>query len=190
MKNQRIINLLNYSLAFNMIIVLSGCMQMSESEKDPEASLNGGFEVSRNGLPVNWNMYTPNTVPKSDFKIVMDTINFKEGKQSLRFDIADCQPTGGWMSPGFTNELFNNGAGKYKLSFWVMNHDSEFKMTLSGVTAKGGSDEIVIQSSETLSNWTRFEQLLEVPEDQWLRINLNIIQPGTFWIDDIRIDKL
>jgi len=32
-------------------------------------------------------MYTPNTVPDSIFRIILDREVFREGRQSLRFDV-------------------------------------------------------------------------------------------------------
>ena len=109
MKKHWIIIKSNYSLVFGLALILSGCNQMSEKETDASAGLNGGFEVSKNGLPVNWLMYTSTTVPNADFKIELDKIIFKEGKQSLRFDVKKCSSDGGWHSPGFTNEFSDIG---------------------------------------------------------------------------------
>ena len=54
------------SLLLSLLVVI-GCNQMSEIEIDTSAELNGGFEISKNGLPVNWLMYTQNTVPDGKF---------------------------------------------------------------------------------------------------------------------------
>ena len=68
MKKQRIFIKTNYCLLLVLMLMLSGCIQMSEEETDASAGLNGGFEVSKNGLPVNWLVYTPKTVSDADFK--------------------------------------------------------------------------------------------------------------------------
>lgn len=190
MKNQQTFIRIHNQMLFGLIFLFSGCFQMSEIEGDPSAGLNGGFEVSSNGLPVNWFMYTPKTVPRSDFKIVLDNNNFKEGSQSLKFEIKNCRATGGWLSPGFTKEFLGQGYGKFKVSFWIMNDTSEFIMTFSGVTTKSGGDEISIRSNENMPEWTRFEERIEVLEGQWLRVNLNVFKPGNFWIDDLNIEQI
>ncbi|MBS1271957.1 MAG: hypothetical protein MAGBODY4_01093 [Candidatus Marinimicrobia bacterium] len=167
---------------------------MSEQIKDKSAGLNGGFEVSKNGLPVNWLMYTPNTVPNSDFKIILDNEEYKEGKQSLRFDVKECEDIGGWHSPGFTNEFFvagkYEGHARYKISFWIKNNGTKFQITAGGVESKGGEMTPLIEGDEEISDWKLFEDEIEVPQERWLRMQLNILQPGTFWIDDIRIEKV
>ena len=166
---------------------------MSEKEIDKSAGLNGGFEISKNDLPVNWLMYTPNTVPNADFKIRLDTTIFKEGKQSLRFDVINCSSSGGWHSPGFTNEFSESGQfegeGNYKLSFWIRNDGSKYRINAGGVTPKGGDMKKIIESDQQIDDWKYQEYDISVPTEGHLRMELNILQPGTFWIDDVKIKK-
>ena len=93
------------------------------------------------------------------------------------------------MSPGFTNELFNEGSGRFKVSFWIKNKNAEYVIELSAVGPKTGSEEITIRSNTELSEWTKIEKNIDVPDGNWLRIQLNITQPGTFWIDEIQIER-
>jgi len=184
---------LSFLLTLSLLFLLVGCFgQMIELEKDKSAGLNGGFEVFRNGLPVNWIMYGPKTVKNADFKIAPDKKIYKEGKQSLRFDVAMCSSTGG-VSPGFTNEFFESGRfegeGRYKLSFWVKNEGSTFEISAGGVSAKQGNMKTLIKEKEQISDWKFFEYQIDIPKDNWLRMELKILQPGIFWIDDIQIEK-
>jgi len=150
--------------------------------------------VSEKGLPVNWLLYTPNTVPDADFQIILDQETFKEGKQSLKFDVKSCSAIAGWKSPGFTNEFIEvskyKGPGRYKLSFWVKNAGTEFVIKAGGVSAMEGNIITLIQENEQINDWKLFEYEIDVPENRWLRLELNILQPGTFWIDDIRIELI
>jgi len=91
---------LSILLVLCALISQISCKQMSEKITDKSAGMNGGFEVSKNGIPVNWVMYTPKTVADAKFEIVLDKDVFKEGKQSLRFDVDKCSSIGGWNSPG------------------------------------------------------------------------------------------
>lgn len=176
-----------------LMFLLIGCFgQMIELEKDKSAGLNGGFEVFRNGLPVNWLMYGPKTVKNADFKITPDNEFYSEGKQSLRFDVVKCSSIGG-VSPGFTNEFFESGRfegeGSYKLSFWVKNEGSTFKISAGGVSAMKGNMTTLIEEKKQISDWKFFEYQIDIPKDNWLRMELRILQPGIFWIDDIQIEK-
>ena len=195
MRKTRNITSNKYLLLLSLMFLLVGCfVQMSEIEKDKSAGLNGGFEVSRNGLPVNWLMYTPNTVKDADFKIVLDNEVYKEGKQSLRFDVVKCSSIGGRYSPGFTNEFFESGKfegeGSYKLSFWVKNGGSTFKISAGGVSAMKGNMMVLVDEKKQISDWKLLEYQIDIPKDNWLRMELNVLQPGTFWIDDIQIKKI
>ncbi len=176
------------------LLALTGCMQMSEKETDESAGINGGFEVAKNGLPVNWLMYTPNTVPNSDFKITFDKNIYKEGKQSLMFDVIHCSSTGGRLSPGFTNEFSDIGAfegeANYKLSFWIKNNGAKFRVEAGGVSPYKGDMKILIESDEQIEDWKYFEYRINVPTDRHLRIQLNVLESGTLWIDDVQIDKI
>lgn len=174
--------------------MLTACKEMSEKETDKTAGINGGFEIIENNLPVNWLMYTPNTVPNSDFTITFDSTFYIEGKQSLRFDVKKCLTTGGWTSPGFSNEFSETGSftgeGIYKLSFWVKNDGSKFLIEAGGVSAMEGDMNTLIESDEQIEEWKFLQYEINVPEDRHLRMQLNILQPGTFWIDDIQIIKI
>jgi len=176
------------------VILIAGCINMSHKVVDKTAGLNGSFEVTEKGLPVNWILYTPNTVPDADFQIILDREIYKEGEQSLRFDVKRCSSISGWKSPGFTNE-FNVvrkyiGPARYKLSLWVKNAGAEFVIKAGGVSAMKGNMITLIRENKRINDWKLLEYEIEVPEDRWLRLELNILQPGTFWIDDIRIEKI
>ena len=192
MKNQWI----NSTGKLTIILILfamTGCMQLSEKETDKSAGINGGFEVTKNNLPVNWLMYTPNTVPDSDFKIAFDKNIFKEGSQSLRFDVKSCSSTGGRLSPGFTNEFFDSGKfegkGTYIVGFWVKNNGTKFRVAAGGVSPHKGDMKVLIESDEEIEDWKYLEYEINVPEERHLRMELNILKPGTFWIDAIQIIK-
>jgi hypothetical protein len=57
------------------------------------------------------------------------------------------------------------------------------------VNKKNGELITVIESQDEYPEWKFIEYELEIPEKQWLRMQLNILQPGTFWIDAINIEK-
>jgi len=47
----------------------------------------------------------------------------------------------------------------------------------------------LIQEKKQIRNWKLLENKIYIPKERWFRMALNIIQPGTFWIDDIKIKK-
>jgi len=184
-------SLVAFGMALAAAVSLQGCMQWSEIVRDKNAGMNGGFEVAASGLPVNWSVYSPKTVPDADFDIVMDTTDPKEGKQCLKFVVRKCESTGGRLSPGIHNEFHDTKPGEtYRISFWAKNSGSAFAFTAKGVKAMGGESGNVIQSSETFDSWRRFECTNTIPPKMWLRLELNVTRPGTLWIDDIQIVKV
>lgn len=193
MKRQRFNTVRKITLTF-ALLVLTGCLQMSEKETDESAGVNGGFEVAKKGLPVNWLMYTPNTVPNSDFRISFDKNSFKEGQQSLMFDVENCSPIGGRLSPGFTNEFYDIGVFKgeadFNLSFWIKNNGTKFRIEAGGVGPYKGDMKILIESDEQIEDWKYFEYKINVPKDRHLRMQLNVLEPGTLWIDDVQIVQI
>jgi hypothetical protein len=175
--------------------LLGGCNFKTGNSTSKTAGLNGGFEISnKNGLPVNWGVYTPEQVPVKDFTIVLDQQVFREGKQSLKFDVKKCSSIGGRYSPGFTNEFFEVGPYKgdanYKVSFWARNDGARFRVAAGGVSSKKGDEKILVESSESFNEWKYFEYKVHVAKDKWLRMELSILEPGQFWIDDVHVQKV
>ena len=186
----------NIPLTFiiGLALLLLACSQMSKQIQNKSAGLNGGFEVSKNGLPVNWLLYTSKTVPNADFEIILDKKDFKEGKQSLRFDVKKCEEFGGWRSPGFTNEFSESGPfegpGIYELSFWIKNQGALFKISAGGAGPKEGEMETLLVSDQLIEDWKHFKYEVTVQKERHLRMQLNILRSGIFWIDDVKINKM
>jgi hypothetical protein len=178
-------------LKFIILILLSGCTQMSEVTNDKKAGLNGSFEITKSGLPVNWLVYTPKTIPEGDYDLIIDTTEYKEGKQSLKFLVRECSTVGGWYSPGFCNEYSASPGEIFRISFWIKNHESEFIIRIGGISASRGEYDTIVKSKETTDNWKLYEYYYTIPEKmKAIRFEMNILQPGTFWIDDINITKV
>lgn len=172
------------------LVILVSCTKFSEHIKDESAGMNGGFEVAKNGIPANWLMYTPNTVPDGNFEIILDTEDYIEGKQSLKFKVEECSSVGGRFSPGFTNQFDIEPGNTYTLSFWIKNNGSEFRVKAGGVSPKTGEMKTVLQSSEEINEWEKYQFKVPVAtEFDQIRIEVNILKPGIFWIDNIQIEK-
>ena len=46
----------------------------------------------------------------------------------------------------------------------------------------------LVETGDQIDQWRQFEFEIDVPNEMWLRLQLNILKPGTFWIDDVRIE--
>ncbi len=175
------------------IVLLYGCTKMSETIQDKTAGMNGSFEVTESGLPVNWLIYTPKTIPTGDYDLVIDTTEYKEGRQSLKFLVRECSATGGWHSPGLSNEYKAIPGETYRVSFWIKNDGCEFFIKIGGVSAFDGKYETIVKSKEKIDTWKHYEYNYKMPSENKfdrIRIEMNILHPGSFWIDDITIEGI
>lgn len=171
------------------LVACIGCAKMSETVKDPSVGLNGGFEHTRSGLPVNWLVYSPQTIPTGSYELIFDKDDFKEGKQSLNFLVHECSRTGGWYSPGIAQE-YPAEAGEYLISFWIKNEGCDYTVRVGGVTAKTGKNEVAAKLNEAHA-WKHIEHAFTMPEQyDRIRFELSIRSPGTLWIDDVKIERI
>jgi hypothetical protein len=172
-------------------VFVDGCSKMSETIQDKTAGMNGSFEVTKSGLPVNWIMYTPKTIPSGDYDLVIDTTEYRDGRQSLKFLVRECSPNGGWHSPGLSTQYKAMPGETFRISFWIKNEGCEFFIQIGGVSAFEGQYETIVKSKETIDSWRKFEHNYIIPQKMdAIRFEMNILQPGTFWIDDIKIEKI
>jgi len=174
-------------------LVLSGCTNFSKIIHDESAGMNGSFEVIESGLPVNWLVYAPETIPTGDYDLIIDTTDAKDGNQSLKFIVRDCSPVGGWGSPGITQQYYANPGEQYKISFWIKNDGSRFTVSTGAVSPMNGEMVSIITSSDKIDDWKQYAFDYTMPADQeWdnIRFEMNILKAGTFWIDDIKIINL
>ena len=177
-------------LTIFLILFIISCGNMSEKIYDKSSGMNGSFEIINSGLPVNWLVYTSNTVPDGDFDIIFDAKDYKDGSQSLKFLIRNCSDVGGWYSPGIASEYHATPGSTYNISFWIKNSECEFVINAGGVTPFDGKMERVIKTSKTIEDWEKIEYQYEMPSDEnydRFRFELNVLSPGSFWIDDVRI---
>jgi hypothetical protein len=168
--------------------LLCGCNKTSESVLDKAAGMNGGFEITRSGLPVNWLVYTPKTLPTGDYDLIIDTTEYEAGKQSIKFVVRKCSPDGGWRSPGLSKEYDATPGTSYVVGFWAKNDGATFLARIGGVTATDGRYDTIVRSSETIATWKHYEHRYTMPQGfKRLRFELNILAPGIFWIDEVTI---
>lgn len=171
-----------------ILLLLSTCQSMSETTIIPSAGLNGSFEVVEKGLPVNWLFYTSKTVKEGNFTIISDESDKKEGLRSVTFQVTTCSSEGGRFSPGMATEIEVKEKSVYILSFWVKNQQSKFKVIAGGVTPFTKETKVLIESGDSFTEWKQF--LYEVPISEnfnRFRVEVSVLSPGTFSIDDVRI---
>lgn len=206
MKPSTILNNTGTIACISVFLLLNGCMFIpgwgfSERSKDKAAGRNLGFELVKKGQPANWFFYTERVINHSinqkvktpvDFDIISDTTDFIEGKKSLKFVVRQCD-TEGIHYPGFFKEFDETPGATYKVSFWVKNAGSKFKVILSAVREMGGGpcEVKTISSGENINEWKKYTIERKICDDmKFLRFEVHIMKPGTFQIDGISIEKI
>jgi len=170
-------------------IVFTGCAQQFSEVIDKQvAGLNGGFEFSQGGTPYNWQVYTQKTTQSGEFVIEVDTLDFAEGEQSLKFNVKSCAAKGGRFSPGIAQEMAVIAKETYKVSYRIKNKNAEYKISVNAVSVFNKSSGPTTTSKQDIDEWRSFEQFVKIPVGMdRLRFELNILSPGIFWIDDVTI---
>jgi hypothetical protein len=162
-----------------------------ESAREASTDFNGGFEHVESGLPTDWLVYSPKTIPTGKYELSFDHADCKEGKQSLKFDVAECSSTGGWHSPGIAHEFPVQPGGAYRVSFWIKNDGCDYFVRAGGVSPKKGEYATVDTSNGKKAEWKRVQRELTVPKRfNKLRFELSIRSPGKLWIDDVRVEPI
>lgn len=185
--------------------VLNGCA-LSLMEIDKSAGFNSGFEITKNGLPVNWYLYGPKIIKAGDVEISLDTEDAVEGKQSLKLLVHRVSGPG-WHAAGLFQTIPAKAKQSYKVSFWLKNQGCKIGMRIrnEGTDPLFGHSEAekkdlaahppigkTLGEEETgINTWRQFEYIFVVPEtDPTIRFELNVLEPGTLWIDDVRIEEV
>lgn len=174
-----------------LLPLLTGCYSPVMVEHDSSAGFNGSFEKTKHGLPLNWHIYTSEEYQKS-YKLIFDNINVKEGNQSLRFEIHKIDTLILYeelIGPGMFSYADAEIGKKYKISFWIKNQGCKFNIHI-GNQFFGFNSEDILETNENFTVWTYFEYEYTIPESNpGICFGLNFMSPGTFWIDDIRLEK-
>jgi hypothetical protein len=88
-----------------------------------------------------------------------------------------------------TNRIDVAEGDKFKVSFWIKNSGCKFVVKI-GVPGGEMNWKNIVDTKKDLPEWTFFEEDYTVPEHfPFFLFELNILSPGTFWIDDVRIEK-
>lgn len=175
------------------LLVAAACTPMSNHAEDATAGMNGGFEFTDRGLPVNWLVYCPETIPEGTYDLSFDRTEFKEGEQSLKFAVHECSTTGGWHSPGLSQEYAAFPGASYRIRFWIRSDGCDFLVRVGGVDAWTGAYAVVASAAagEGDDVWRRIEHVYTVPDRyERIRFELSIRSPGTLWIDGVTIDRI
>jgi hypothetical protein len=170
-------------------LLLVSCQSDELSKRDSAAGLNGGFETTDSGHPVNWAFF-PNPESDDAFQVSVDTTTVQEGDQSLKLVTDQSDKTVGLRSRRVSVQ-----AGKtYKISFSVQN--SGCKLTVRRVVqdASGTNNvrsEIIADTSTDTGGWETFEETLLVSDGESNVVLIFLVDgPGSLWVDDVKVEEV
>jgi len=186
-----LIILVSVITAVAAVYLLERSLAMSIIERDKAAGFNGSFEVVKSGLPVNWNIYhRPLKDGKAEFSI--DTSTPIDGAGSVKFLVHAAEPAGGWRSPGLFNSLNAEEGRTYDVSFWLKNLGSSIRLEISSELPESmvtPISEIIGPDRTGEGEWRQFTYTYTVPSQyNNIRFDVNVVAPGTLWMDDVRIE--
>lgn len=174
---------------------LAEACSFSKRETDATAGFNGSFEAVKSGYPANWYIYHK-PLEEGDAELDYDDTDPVDGTQSLRFVVHRAAPAGGWHSPGLFQLTDAEEGGSYRVSFWLKNQGCHIRLVINSETAESLEPRNPIyrkigpeQTGE--GAWKQFVYDYTVPAHYAnIRFELNLLAPGTVWIDDVRITPL
>ena len=122
--------------------------------------------------------------------MTFDTADKVDGNQSLKFVVRKVDPAGGWLSPGLFQSSNAQEGRAYRISFWLKTRGAVIRFRICS-EALNPSPNPIMESISAESGWRQFVYTYTVPvRHDTIRFEINIIAPGTAWIDNVRIDPL
>jgi len=182
-------------LAVAGVFLLSRALGMSTIVRDDAAGFNGSFEVVADGLPANWHVYD-RALARGDAQLAYDVSDPADGTQSLEMVVRRAEGRGGWRDAGLFHSMDAVAGQSYRVSFALRNRDARVRVRIA--SEKGDfrlpHDSIVETFDPQPAGddaWQRFEFTYVVPQGYAdIRFELNVLTPGTVWVDDVRIEPV
>jgi hypothetical protein len=169
--------------------LLSACQSDELIKSHRTAGLNGGFETTEDGYPVNWAFF-PNPTADSTFQVAVDSEKVLEGNFSLR---VTTKP--GEKIPGFRSRRVEVQPGRnYRLSLSFQNQGCSLQVRRTLQDELGITNlrqDTIVDTSAPSTEWVTFEETLSI-SDQEAKVFLVFLisGSGTLWFDDVRVEEI
>jgi hypothetical protein len=167
-------------------VVAAACRSDELLKRNSTAGLNGSFEITEAGYPVNWAFF-PNPEADSTLQVVLDSDQVVEGHHSLRLVIRPSQKL-----PALRSRQVPVQPGKhYRFSLSFKNEGCNLKVNrivqdASGMTVR--RHDLVIDTSVSSTDWETFEETLSVAQNEAQVLLVVMIDgSGTVWLDDVKL---
>lgn len=167
------------------MLVSCGSNELLKSESS--AGLNGGFELTDGGYPINW-AFGPNPEAMESYRVSVDTTRSVEGSNSLQV-----ASTRGDQTKAFRSRRVPVESGRdYRIAFSVMNEGCSLRVNRTMTNAWGTThmrSEIIAESSDATGEWAQFEEILTVAEGEaYVFLTFLVDGVGILRCDDVRVD--
>jgi hypothetical protein len=173
-----------------IIPLMISCTSYVLLKRESTVGLNGSFEITDSGYPVNWELF-PNPETNSALQVLVDTTYVVEGNQSIKLVAREIDNI-----VGIRSQQVHAQSGKtYRVSLsvklsgcsvWVRRctqdaHSVPVNLRLARVT----------EDLRSTGEWQRFEEIVTISERETsISVGLSVIGSGTVWCDDVRIEEV
>lgn len=178
-------------LLLALFFVFPACTLQSNELSKPSsaAGLNGSFETTDSGYPVNW-AFGPNPESGDIFQVSVDPTKAQEGNQSLKLTTNQGDRTVGCRS----RKIPIQSGKTYKISFSMQNSGCTLKVNRIIQDASGKTNlrsKIIVHTSTPTSDWKTFAETLAVSDGEAQVILIFLVDgPGTIWIDEVKVEEV
>lgn len=167
------------------------------------SKINGSFELlNKNGNPQGWylwqsdkaNDFYKKELRDFNYLISLDTTEFVDGRNSIKFDVKKCKGKRCPFGPGIFDEFDVNPGEVYEINFWVKNVSASYVAEVSLVNEMGHGDSYqpsLIESSDHSKEWKKITIIRSV-EPKWrrLRVMFDVTNEGVVYLDNITIKRI
>ncbi len=152
------------------------------------AGMNGSFEITDDGYPVNW-VFFPNPEADNTLRVVLDSNEVVDGSHSLKLVVRTRDKLPAIRSREVAFEPGNTY--RFSMSYWNEGCTltvNRIVMDASGKTVR--RRDPVIDTSVPSNGWEYFEETLSIAEDEAKMLLVIIINgSGTVRLDGANVER-
>jgi hypothetical protein len=173
-----------------IILLMISCTSNVLLKRESTAGLNGSFEITDSGYPVNWEFF-PNPETSSALQVLVDTTTAVEGNQSIKLVARETDNVVGIHS----QQVHVQSGRIYRVSLSV-------KLSGCSVWVRRATRDVhsvpvnsrlakITDDLRSPGEWQYFEDILAISEPETsIYVGLSVIGSGTVWCDDVRIEEV
>ena len=170
-------------------VLAAACRSDELLVRNPTAGLNGGFEITEAGYPVNWAFF-PNPEADSTLRVVLDSSQVVEGSHSLKIVVRPSERLPALRS----RQVAVQPEKHYRFRISFRNEGCSLEVNRIVLDASGMTvrrRDRIIDTSVSSPDWETFEEILSVAHDEAQVLLVIIIdRSGAIWLDDVQLEEV